>query len=64
MNVDGADASLTMMMRRRVMMRRVMMRRVMMRKVMMRMVTFVATFLDHSGPNPLPPLRLLGHGGD
>ena len=24
----------------------------------------LATFLDHSGPSPLPPLRPLGHGGD
>ena len=23
-----------------------------------------ATFLYHSEPNPLPPLRLLGHEGD
>ena len=23
-----------------------------------------ATFLDHSEPSPLPPLRPLGHGGD
>ena len=22
------------------------------------------TFLDHSGPSPLPPLRPLGHGDD
>ena len=22
------------------------------------------TFLDHSEPSPLPPLRPLGHGGD
>ena len=30
---------------------------------MMMMVLF-ATFLYHSEPVPLPPLRLLGHGGD
>ena len=43
-----------------------MMGRVMMRKgvMKMKMVTLIATFLDHSEPSPLPPLRLLGHGGD
>ena len=50
MNADEANSGLVMMMRRGMM--------------MMGMVTLVATFLDHSEPSPLPPLRLLGHGGD
>ena len=28
------------------------------------MMSLVATFLYHSAPVPLPPLRPLGHGGD
>ena len=28
------------------------------------MMSLFATFLYHSEPGPLPPLRPLGHGGD
>ena len=31
---------------------------------LMMMMSLVATFLYHSAPVPLPPLRPLGHGGD
>ena len=31
---------------------------------MMMMMILFATFLYHSEPGPLPPLRPLGHGGD
>ena len=31
---------------------------------MMMIMSLFATFLYHSEPGPLPPLRPLGHGGD
>ena len=36
----------------------------MMRIGAMMMMVLFATFLYHSEPVPLPPLRPLGHGGD